>query len=72
MSRTIIAIIFIMIGIFLDRIVKIGIAWLLLGGILSFLTLYKEKNKKVFIKLIFILSIIEMILGIIRIIINFI
>lgn len=71
MSRNIIAIIFIIIGLFIDRVVQIGIVWLLLGGILAFLTLFKEKNKNGLTKIVLTLSIVEIISGIIRIILNF-
>jgi len=71
MSRNAIAIIFIIIGLFIDRVVQIGIAWLLLGGVLAFLTLFKEKSKNVLTKILLTLSIIEIICGIIRIILDF-
>lgn len=72
MSRKIIAIIFIAIGLFLDLVAQIGIIWPLLCGVLALLTIIKEDKKNVFIIILFVLSILEIVFGIIRIITNFI
>ena len=72
MRRIVLSIAFMTIGMIIDRIFNRGIAWIFIGGMLSLIEISKNKNDSLFSKIVYIISILVMILGIIRIVLEFI
>ena len=65
MIRVLLSIFFMILGIIIDRFLQIGIIWLFVGGLLSLISIYRIKSKDIVTKSILIISISEIICGII-------
>ena len=68
MSRNVIAIIFIIIGTFIDRILHAGIAWLFFFFFFALLTIFKVRKDSTINRIVFVISLVVIILGIVRIV----
>ena len=65
MIRVLLSIFFMILGIIIDRFLQIGIIWLFVGGLLSLISIYRIKSKDIVTKSILVISISEIICGII-------